>query len=79
MAKRLKEPKIKSLYRGAFNYAHAVEIEYAYAYTANQAKAVICRRLAKKHGVGFLTVWQLFDGSRDNFEITIELEVREDE
>lgn len=75
MAKRLTAPKIKNLYRGAFNFAHAVEFEYAYAYTERQAKAIMCRRLANKHGVGFLTVWQLFDGSKNNFEITIEMEV----
>ena len=37
----------------------------------------MCRRLAKKHDVHPATVLSMFDGSRDNFSIEIELEVKE--
>ena len=50
---------------------------YAYAYTKKQAWLVFCRRLADKDDVSPSTVMGLFDGSRPNYEITIEMEVRE--
>ena len=64
--------KQKIKYRGAFNYRQTAKIEYAYAHTERQAWAVMCRRLAAKDGVDPLVVMRLFDGSRDNYEITQE-------
>jgi len=69
--------KVKQLYRGSFNYRQTVKIEYAHAYTERQAWAIMCGRLAKKDGVGVLTVMSLFDGKKDNYKITVEMEVKE--
>jgi len=52
-------------------------IEYAYAFSKEQARVVMCRRLAKKHDVHPATVFLMFDGSHDNFFIEIEMEVKE--
>ncbi len=71
--------KIKNCYRGAFNFHQTAKVMYAYAYTERQAWAIFCQRLAKKDGVHPSVVYNLFDGSKDNHEITIEMEVKEDE
>ena len=63
----------KKLWRGKFVFHCEMERNlYAYAYTKRQAWLTFCRRLAKKHDVGLVTVMGLFDGSRNNFEITEE-------
>ena len=71
--------KVKTLFRGAFNFHQTAKVMYTYAYTERQAWAVFCQRLAKKDGVHPSAVYGIFDGSRDNYEITVELEVKEDE
>ena len=71
--------KMKQLFRGCFNYSREVHILYRYAYTKRQAWKVMCDALADKHGVKPRYVYGLFDGQLPNFEITIELEVRENE
>ena len=68
---------IKNKWRGAFNYHRTAKVMYAYAYTKKQAWLVFCQRLAKQDDVDFRIVMGLFDGSRDNFEITIETEFTE--
>ena len=68
---------MKSLYRGAFSYSHEAHILYAYAHSKEQARVIMCRRLAKRHDVHPATVLSKFDGKKDNFEISIELEWRE--
>ncbi len=68
---------MKSLWRGVFNYSHEVEILYRYASSKRQAWLVMCRYLSKKHDVSPAAVMGLFDGSQNNFEITVEMEVRE--
>jgi hypothetical protein len=60
----------KVRFRGAFNYRQTAKVMYAYAYTEKQAWVVFCRRLAEKDGVHPSVVMGLFDGSRDNFQIT---------
>ncbi len=70
---------MKSLWRGVFNYNRDVEILYAYAASKKQAWLVMCKRMAKKQGVIPSIVMNYFDGSRPNYEITIEMEVKEDE
>lgn len=71
--------KCKSLWRGCFNFRQSARIEYAYAFSERQAWVVMCRRIAKKDGVSPGMVMAIFDGSRDNYRITIETEFREDE
>ena len=68
---------MKSLFRGAFNYRQSSKVMYAYAHTERQAWFVFCQRLAKKDGVSPSMVMGLFDGTRANYEITIEMEMRE--
>ena len=68
----------KQLWRGAFNYRQSVIVLYTYAYTERQAWLVFCRRLAKKHGVSLRTVMGLFDGTKDNYQITKEVEYRDE-
>jgi hypothetical protein len=69
--------KIKQLFRGAFNLNRMPRIEYAYAFTEMQAWAIMCRRLAKRDGVHPFAVMGIFDGKRDNYKITVEMEVKE--
>jgi hypothetical protein len=73
------EAFMKNLFRGAFNYRQSARIEYTYANSCKQAWLIICRRLAKKDGVDPRMVMGLFDGSRNNYEITVEMEVREND
>ncbi len=68
---------MKHLWRGSFNYRQTVKILYTYACTEKQAWFILCKRLAKKDSVDPHVVMGLFDGSRDNFDITIETEFRE--
>jgi hypothetical protein len=58
-------------------YRCELQCEYAYAYTQSQARVIMCRRLAKRHGVHPSVVLGLFDGSKDNYRIELEMEVRE--
>ena len=69
--------KLKQKWRGLFNYNRMPVIEYAYAFSKEQARVVMCRRLAKKHDVHPATVLSMFNGDRDNFSIEIEMEVKE--
>lgn len=71
--------KVKSLWRGCFNFHQTAKVMYAYAFSERQAWAIFCQRLAKKDGVHPSAVYGIFDGSRDNFSITIETEFKEDE
>jgi hypothetical protein len=71
--------KIKQLFKGLFNYSCALEREYAYAHSKDQARVIMCRRLAKKHDVHPSVVLNMFNGKRDNFSIEIEMEVTEDD
>lgn len=69
--------RIKQLYVGRFNYSCGLEREYAYAFSKEQARVVMCRRLAKKHDVHPSVVLGMFNGQKPNFEISIEMEVKE--
>jgi hypothetical protein len=68
----------KNLYKGIFSYSYEIDIEYAYAYSKEQARVVMCRRLAKKHDVHPSHVLSLFNNDSQNYEIKIEMEVKED-
>ena len=69
--------KIKQHYRGVFNYALEVYILYCYAYSERQAWLSFCRQLSKKHNVPLSYVTGYFDGSKDNYLIEIETEIKE--
>ncbi len=70
---------MKNLWRGAFNLRQTVVILYRHAYSHKQAWLIMCRHMAKTDGVDLRVVMSLFDGSRDNYEITIETEFKESE
>lgn len=69
---------MKNLYRGVFSFNQFVERPlYAHAHTERQAWKIMCDRLAKKHEVNPAMVYGMFDGSKQNYEITIETEFKE--
>jgi len=68
---------MKNLWRGAFSYSHEAHILYAFAYSKEQARVIMCRRLAKKHDVHPSYVLSMFDGSKPNFTIDLEMEMKE--
>jgi len=72
-----KADKVKQLFRGVFDLNCTVRTMYAYAYTERQAWATMCRRIAKADGVSIGAVMALFDGSRENYRINIETEMKE--
>jgi hypothetical protein len=69
---------IKKKWCGEFNYRRKMTVLYCHAYTERQAWLTFCRRLAAKDGVNAVSVMGLFDGSRDNYKITIEQEYKEE-
>jgi hypothetical protein len=68
----MKEKKKKTLWCGQFNFSHQLRIEYVAAYSREQAKSLMLRRIAKKHEVPYSYVFGLFNGERDNFSIAEE-------
>lgn len=66
--------KHKILWKGVFNFQYQMTILYRAAYTKPQAKEVMCRVLSQKHDVSIQAVRNYFDGSKDNYSITIETE-----
>lgn len=64
-----KEKKNKILWKGLFNYRCGIERLYAYAYSKEQARLIMCQRLAKKHEVHQSVVLMMFDGKKDNLII----------
>ena len=69
---------IKQLYCGEFNYRQQMTVLYCWAYSERQAWATLCKRIAKKDGVIPSVVFNYFNGEKDNYKISIELEVKED-
>ncbi len=65
----LKITRNKVLFKGVFSYRAGLDTEYAYAYSAVQAKVMMMRRLAIKHEVSYQTVFGMFNGDRPNFLI----------
>ena len=61
--------KVKTLYKGAFNYSREMEIRYAHAYSGRQAKVLMMRQLANDHDVSYQTVFAMFNGDKPNFTI----------
>jgi len=69
--------KCKSLFYGIFNFHNEVKREYAYAYTEEQAKIVMARRLAKKQGILPVTVLSWLKDHPVSFKIKLETEFKE--
>jgi hypothetical protein len=70
--------KLKNNYKGLFCYRSEMKVEYAYAYSADQAKLIMMRRLAKKQGVIPSVVFNYFKEHENSCDIRIETEWRED-
>jgi hypothetical protein len=68
----------KSLYRGVFNFHNELEKLYAYAFTKEQAKIVMARRLAKKQGVLPVVVLGWLKDHPVSYEIKLEIEFKEE-
>ena len=71
--------KCKSLYRGTFNLAQTVFIERVQAFSIAQAHFLFCNRIARRRGVPARNIMRIFDGTRPNFEISLEMEFTIDE
>lgn len=69
--------KCKSLYKGMVQFRKNLYIEYVRAYTEEQARIVIARRIAKKQGVLPVVVLSWMKEFPDNFDIKIEIEFKE--
>ena len=70
---------VKNEFRGIFNFSRAVEVHYCYAFSLDQAKLIMMRRMARKHDVPFGCVYGMFDGHLNNFEIGLEMEFKEED
>lgn len=66
--------RVKHKYKGMFKLKRDLLIMYCYAYTERQAWLNFCRRISNKHGVNIGSVMDVFNGERENYEITIEME-----
>lgn len=63
-----------------FNLTQEVLIERTYAASERQAWLLFCKRIAKKRQVSERQIMQIFNGDRDNFNISLEMEfIEEDE
>ena len=69
----------KQCWKGIFNFNRELYILYAYAFSEKQAKEIFFRRLADRQDVGINTVRNFFNDEKPNYEITLELEIKEDE
>jgi hypothetical protein len=69
--------KIKQLWKGMFNFRRELYIEFAYAYTVDQAKIVMARRIAKKQEVLPVIVLGYLKDHPNSFEIKLEIEFKE--
>jgi len=69
--------RVKQLWKGVFNYRGEMPIVRRYAYTREQAWLLMCRYLAKRHGVDPAWVMGMFKPGSDNHSIELEVEVVE--
>mgnify|MGYP001593508551 CR=1 FL=1 len=60
------------LFTGLFNFGREVEKLWAYAYSGRQAKIYMMRQIAKKHSVIYSAVANIFNGDKDNFDISVD-------
>ena len=67
----------KNLYKLMIRFNRELYIEYAAAYSEQQVKVVIARRIAKKQGVLPVMVLGWMKDHPESFEITIEIKYNE--
>lgn len=68
---------IKQLYKGIFNLRNEILREYAYAYTSEQAKIVMARRIAKRQEVLPSVVLGWIKHHPQSYDIKVEIEFKE--
>lgn len=59
----------RKLFKGIFNFRSGLETEYAYAFSPQQAKVFMMRRMAINHEVPYQVVFGMFNGDKPNFII----------
>jgi hypothetical protein len=67
-----KPQKIKHLWRGKFVFGSSSCVYYAHAYTATQAKMIMCRRISEEDNLPFFQVFNYFRDANCNIEIEME-------
>jgi hypothetical protein len=72
MAKQLKQ-----LWKGIFNFHNEMKRVFAFAYSKDQAKIIMARRLAKEQEVLPVVVLSWMKEHPDSFDIKIETEFKE--
>lgn len=68
---RLKEKREKKLWKGIFQFPHTIYVEYAKAYSADQAKVMMLRRIAGKQGVSYGNAITYFE-DHETYSVTEE-------
>lgn len=68
---------MKELWKGVFNFKCELKREYAFAYSPDQAKVVMARRIAKKQGVLPVVVLGYLKDHPNSYEIKIETKFEE--
>ena len=64
---------MKSLFKGTYNLAQTVFIERTQAYSIAQAHFLFCNRIAKRRNVPIRNILRIFDGTRPNYDISLEM------
>ncbi len=67
----------KNNWKGMIDFKTKLFIEYAFAFSKDQAKVVMARRIAKKQEVLPWVVLQYLKENPDKYEITLEQEFTE--
>ena len=68
---------VKQVWKGVFMYQRECAIRYAHAFSAQQAKVIMIRRLADEHGIDPRVVFGYFRDHPQGVTIQIEVEVKE--
>ena len=61
------------LFTGTFNFHGETSVIYRYAKSERQAWSLMCRRLAKKHGVLPIVMTGYFNGEKNNYKVEREV------
>ena len=71
--------KCKSLYQGSFAFPHKSYILRRAAYSADQAKILMAREIAKRQDTDNATVLKWLKDNEDKYLISLEVEWREED
>jgi hypothetical protein len=69
--------KIKKLWKGIFNFNNEIKKVFAFAYSKDQAKIIMARRLAKEQEVLPVVVLSWLKEHPGRFDIKIEIEFKD--